>query len=84
MLAPYVINKVSRGHKTSTFIYPAVDKGDDVIMSNALENVDLAGKVFKQLLCKFGTKDRLDGDRFFRQLIDRERYWASIVNRRKS
>ena len=62
-----------RGHKTSIFIYPAVDKGDDMIMSNALENVDLAGKVLKQLLCELGTKDRLDGDRFFRHLIDKRK-----------
>lgn len=44
-----------------------------MIMSDALENVDLAGKVLKQLLCELGTEDRLDGDRFFRHLIDKRK-----------
>lgn len=62
----------SRGEDTEiSSIYPAVDKGDDVIVSNALENVDLAGKILEQLLCHLGTEDRLDGDRFFCHLIDK-------------
>lgn len=38
----------------------AVDKGDDVRMLEAFENVDFGGKVIFQLLIKLRQVDRLD------------------------
>lgn len=53
-----------------------------MIVSNALENVDLAGKVLEQLLCHLGTEDRFDGNRFFCHLMIREeRIGRQLIHR---
>lgn len=41
--------------------FMAVDEGHDVRMMEALQNVDLGGKVVFQLLVELGQVDRLDG-----------------------
>lgn len=49
--------------------FPAVDQGDNMIMANALEDIDFAGQVLQELLGQFGAEYRLDGDWFFRGLV---------------
>lgn len=39
-----------------------------MIMANALEDIDFAGKVLQELLGQFRAEYRFDGDRFFRGL----------------